>query len=113
MMADMGHELQDRVSLEIARRVAAELPQRPEWLSLARNNLARWTASNVAAPALVRCYAEWSTLLDRSIPEICSALTADTELGRRLRQNSPFAGALTPAEVWAIKGRVRHDQNAA
>jgi CRISPR/Cas system-associated endoribonuclease Cas2 len=34
-------------------------------------------------------------------------LCAETEEGQRLRQNSPFAGVLSPAEVWEIKSRLR------
>ncbi len=109
----MGHEYQDRVSLEMARWIAAELPQRPEWLSLARGNLARWSERNKDAPSLVRCYDEWKRLLELPVDEICAILTAETDDGQRLRQNSPFPGALSAAEVWEIKRRLRDDQNAA
>jgi hypothetical protein len=109
----MGHDYQDRVSLEMATRVARELPRRPEWLALARDNLARWSTINKDAPFLVRCYDEWRGILERPIPEICAILTARTDEGQRLRQSSPFAGALSPSEVWDIKSRLRHDQNAA
>lgn len=105
--------MQDRVSLEIGRRVAAELPHRPEWLVLARDNLDRWSRINSNAPGLLRCYAEWLALLDRPLAEVLSVLIAETDEGQRLRQNSPFAGALSPAEVWDIKRRARHEQTAA
>jgi hypothetical protein len=109
----VGHEYQDRVSLEIGRRIAAGLPHRPDWLVLARENLARWTARNHDAPGLLRCYAEWRAILDRPLPEIIAILTAETDEGQRLRQNSPFPGALPYQEVWEIKRRLRHDQTAA
>jgi hypothetical protein len=108
----MAHDLHDRISLEIARRVAAELPHRPEWLALARENLQRWRTINADAPSLLRCYDEWAALLDRPIPDIIRALTADTPDSQRIRQNSPFAGALPPRDVWSIKHRFRHEQNA-
>ncbi len=104
----MGHEYQDRVSLEIARRIAAELSRRPEWLELARENLDRWTTLNSGAASLLRCYAEWRAILERPLDEICTILTAASDEGQRLRQNSPFAGALSPSEVWEIKDRLRH-----
>jgi hypothetical protein len=109
----MGHDYHDRVSLELARRIAAQLPQRPELLDLARNNLKRGLERNSDAPHLVRCYAEWLNILDRPIEEIIAILTAETDEGQRLRQNSPFAGALPPEEVWEIKERFRNDQSAA
>src|SRR5437667_259532 len=67
------------------------------------------------APALIRCYREWMAILERPLGEICQILCADTEEGRRLRQNSPFAGVLPPAEVWSIKAaiRQRHAKTAA
>jgi hypothetical protein len=99
--------------MEIARRVAQELPRRPEWLLLARTNLDRWTEANRSAPSLLRCYEEWRAILNRPIADICTLLTSGTDEGQRLRQNSPFAGALSPEEVWDIKRRFRHDQNAA
>lgn len=109
----MRHVPHDLVSLEIAARIAAELPRRPDWLALARENLDRWTRINADAPALLRCYDEWRQLLRRPLPEVCAILTAPTDEGQRLRQNSPFAGALSPSEVWDIKRRFRHDQISA
>jgi hypothetical protein len=109
----VGHEYQDRVSLEIARRIAAELPHRPEWIRLARSNLDRWSQANHDAPRLLRAYAEWRAILERPVQEICAILTALDDEGQRLRQNSPFAGALDAREVWAIKRRARDEQNAA
>lgn len=102
----MGHEYQDHVSLEIARRVAAGLRDHPEWLELARTNLERWSERNADSPMLLACYQEWRTLLEKPIEEICTSLTAPTDESQRLRQNSPFAGALPPRIVWDIKKRV-------
>ena len=109
----MGHEYQDRVSLEIARRIAAGLADHPEWVELARNNLKRWSEQNQDASALLRCYAEWRTLLARPTTEIAAILTAETDEGQRLRQNSPFAGALNAEQVWEIKTRLRHHATTA
>lgn len=109
----MRHDYQDRVSLEIGRRIAAGLPNRPEWLALARENLARWTARNHDAPRLLQGYAEWQEILERPLGEIIEILTAETDEGQRLRQNSPFPGALPYQEIWDIKRRMRSDQTAA
>ncbi|MDX2132209.1 MAG: hypothetical protein SFY69_09160 [Planctomycetota bacterium] len=109
----MGHEYQDRVSLELARMIAAELPQRPEWIVMALDNLDRWTARNHDAPGLLRCYAEWRAILGRPVEEVCRVLTEKSDEGQRLRQSSPFAGAIPYAVVWDVKRRVRDEQNAA
>jgi hypothetical protein len=108
----MLHALHDAVSLEIARRIAGGLPTHPEWLTLAKSNLHRWSTLNRDTPALLRCYQEWRDLLEKPTGEISAALQDPTETGQRLRQNSPFTGALTPAEVWQIKRRI-HETNAA
>jgi hypothetical protein len=50
----MGHEIQDSISLELARRVAMGLPQHPEWIEVAHANLERWSRLNAKAPALLR-----------------------------------------------------------
>jgi len=110
----MGHERQDRVSLELARRIAAGLAEHPEWVELARRNLDRWACRNSDSPGLLRCYAEWAALLKRPVEEVCAVLTAQTDEGQRLRQNSPFAGVLSPSEVWEIKrSHSRHETTPA
>ena len=104
----MSHELQDQASLEIARRVAERLRASSAPLLVAQANLDRWSRRNADAPSLLRCYAEWRQILTRPTEEICAALCAENDEGRRRRQNSPFAGVLSPAEVWEIKSRLRH-----
>lgn len=109
----MTHEAIDRISLELGRRVAARLRQRPDLLQVAQDNLSRWTQLNADAPALLRCYSEWQTILHQSLEEICAVLTVETEEGRRLRQNSPFAGVLNAREVWELKQEFHHAKTAA
>ncbi|MCB1125518.1 MAG: hypothetical protein KDM81_03410 [Verrucomicrobiae bacterium] len=104
----MDHEFQDQVSLEIARRVAERLRASPAPLLVAQANLDRWSRQNADAPSLLGCYAEWRAILKRPVEDICATLLAETQEGRRLRQNSPFAGVLSPGEVWEIKSRLRH-----
>jgi hypothetical protein len=99
----MRHDYQDRVSLELAKRIAAGLPRHVEWIELARANLHRWAQRNHDSSGLLRCDAEWQALSDRPVTDICTALTSETDEGQRRRQNSPFAGVLSPAEVWEIK----------
>lgn len=74
-----------------------------------RENLARWSRVNADTPSLLCCYAEWSRILERPLDDICDVLCAENEEGQRLRQNSPFAGILSPSELWEIKSRLRRD----
>ena len=109
----MSHELADRVSLELGRRAADRLRQQPALIEVARQNLHRWSQRNADVPSLLQCYSEWRGILERPLPEICELLVSDHEEGRRLRQNSPFAGLLSPREVWEVKRSFRHAQAAA
>ena len=104
----MNHSETDQVSLELARRVAERIRSQPEVLDFARANLARWSRQNLSAPSLLRSYAEWQQILSRPLEEICTLLCSGSENAQRLRQNSPFAGVLKPAEVWEVKSRLRH-----
>jgi hypothetical protein len=106
--ANMKHSETDQVSLELGRRVAERLRWQPELVAFARANLARWSRQNTSAPSLLRCYAEWQEILSRPVDEICDLLCAESDNAQRLRQNSPFAGVLPPAEVWEVKSRFHH-----
>jgi hypothetical protein len=110
---NMKHSQTDEVSLELGRRMADRLRLRPELLEIARVNLSRWSRQNASASSLLRCYAEWQAMLARPVDEICDLLCAETDDAQRLRQNSPFAGVLSPAEVWEIKSHFYHATAAA
>ena len=105
----MHHREQDRTSLELARAIASGLGEHPEWIDLARENLDRWEERNAHAPRLVRCYQEWREILRMPLENIQSLLVEASDNAQRLRQNSPFPGALTPRQVWEIKRRCRDD----
>jgi hypothetical protein len=92
------HQAIDRRSLEMARQIVAKIdadPQR-EGLEHAKRVCARWVErGNVPAR-------EWIAILQRPWPDIRGILLEDSEESRRLRQNDPFCGILTPAERWEI-----------
>jgi hypothetical protein len=96
-----SHDWIDQRSLALGRAVADRLRQRPELMDVARGNLRRWMTQNSTRTLPV--LREWLDLLDGGdLAAVLGALTADTESARRLRQSSPFAGALTPAERWKV-----------
>jgi hypothetical protein len=76
----------------IARKIGADR----KLLDAARRNLATWIARyGDGAP---RALDEWREILARPWPEIAALITDAGEPAVRLRQSSPFAGVLTPAE---------------
>ena len=104
----MNHTETDQVSLELGRRIAERMRRQPEVVEFARANLLRWSQQNSSAPSLLSCYAEWQQILSRPVAEICELLCSESDDAQRLRQNSPFAGVLSPTEVWEVKARFRH-----
>ena len=103
----MSHQINDKISLELGRRVAERLEAKPDLIEVARVNLDNWSRRNANGSSLLRCYEEWRAILRQPLNEICLLLRSDTEEARRLRQNSPFAGLLSPREVWEIKRTLR------
>jgi len=55
--------------------------------------------------------AEWEALLAQGAEVALTALLADSERSRRLRQSSPFVGVLTPEERNHIL--LQYEQSAA
>ena len=106
----MTHGFQDAVSLELGRRTAALLRASPGLVGVAHENLERWSRLNADSPSLLRCYSEWQAILTQPLEAVCDLLCEETDEAQRLRQNSPFAGVLSPAVVWEIKRQFR--QNA-
>ena len=96
-----SHEWIDQRSLALHEAVAARLEAQPQLLEVARANLRRWLAARPAA--VLR---EWQRLLDSlPLPQLVQLLRSPEEEAVRLRQSSPFAGILSPAERQAILAR--------
>ncbi len=93
-----GHRTAERRSLAQHRLVAERLDD--ELLDRARERVERWLAEG--GPVHPVWAQRWRELLDRPAREVAAAICTDDEAGRDLRQTSPFAGALTHAERWAI-----------
>lgn len=98
------HARREIQSLEIHRRIAGLLITDPEQvLGKAMNNLDTWLKSR-NSPVPASAYQEWLGLLRTRTPEEIAALLISTdEHATRLRQSSPFAGILSPQEIWSIK----------
>jgi hypothetical protein len=94
------HQFLDEFALAYHRAVAERLRERPgEVLTHARRNLDRWTRGGAFGPGEASSLEEWREILDRSgVGRLIEIITEDSEEGQRLRQSSPFAGAIPPDE---------------
>ena len=100
------HEEVDRRSLALHARVAARLRAQPSLIRIAHHNLDRWRSQCDHDDPAATAIREWKDLLESlSLDDLCDYLVRQDESAARLRQNSPFAGILSPAEVWEIKQR--------
>jgi hypothetical protein len=93
------HEVLDQIRLAQHKLIAKKLLQNPAAiLALAQRNLQRDIGYRLApATSLSR---EWRALLEQnSIDRIVAVMTAKTQKAIELRQASPFASILSPAEV--------------
>ncbi len=96
------HRRIDAVNAAEDRLIARKLRRQPDLVRLAIRNLRRWQRQDNQRPRAA--FEEWDLILSRLRPrEIADFLASDTPRARRLRQSSPFAGALTETERRAIR----------
>lgn len=108
------HDELDRRSLVLHARIVERLRDDPSLLEVAKANLNRWRhrldQDDLAAPT----HREWRHLLETlEIEELSQLLLRDDETSARLRQSSPFAGILSPPEVWEIKKQFANEEARA
>lgn len=98
------HARREIQSLEIHRRIAGLLIANPEQvIGKAVGNLNSWLESR-SHPTPGSAHQEWRGLLQTLTPEeIAALIVSNDEDAARLRQSSPFAGILSPQEIWSIK----------
>jgi hypothetical protein len=97
-----GHQRIDQRSLALHHAIAEKLRARPALLEIARDNLNRWYASAGRSRPYLD---EWRQILERPLEDVLSLIEQEDERMTALRQSSPFAGVLEPAERWAIYSR--------
>jgi hypothetical protein len=101
-----GHERLDQRSLALHRAIAEKLRAHPELIAIAKENLERWSATE--DPRSRRYSEAWQEILNLPMTEILRLITEESERMTAMRQATPFAGVLDPAERWAV-----YDQFAA
>jgi hypothetical protein len=94
-----GHQRIDRRSLALHRAIAEKLRDRPAMIEIARENLERWSLTGGRSQPY---WDAWRELLGRPLPEVLDLLVEPGERMTAMRQATPFAGVLEPAERWAI-----------
>jgi hypothetical protein len=97
-----GHQRIDRRSLALHRAIAEKLRQDPALIAIALDNIERWSRAGGRSQPY---WDAWREILKRPLPEILNLLVEDSERMTALRQATPFAGVLEPAERWAIYER--------
>ena len=104
-----GHQRIDQRSLALHRAIAEKLRANPALLEIARENLDKWTLMESRSQPY---WDAWREILSRPLPEILDLLGQENERMAALRQATPFAGVLQPAERWAIYARFEPDRTA-
>lgn len=95
-----AHRLAEERSIAYHRAIAVRLGREPYVLETARRRVEGWLASAGDPPPL---YArKWAEVLAGDPSSVATFLIERSELADELRQSSPFAGALSPRERWAI-----------
>ena len=94
-----GHQRIDQRSLALHRAIAAKLLRNPGLIAVALDNLERWSRSEGRSQPY---WDEWRSILARPLPEVLALLEDESEHMTAMRQATPFAGVLDPAERWAI-----------
>lgn len=93
------HRLAEERSVAYHRAIAERLRREPEILEKARQRVQGWLVSGDGAPFYAR---KWAEILASDVSSIAAFLSERSERADELRQSSPFAGALRPAERWKI-----------
>jgi len=86
------------------------LRENPAPIEIARDNLDSWSLAGSRSQPY---WDVWREILSRPLPEILDLLGEESERMTALRQATPFAGVLQPAERWAIYARFEQNRTTA
>ncbi len=103
-MGPDAHRIGELRSLAYHRIVAERIRTDPGIVARARAVVA---ASLAAGGRSNPYHLRWRELLDGPIDDMVATLTSDDEDSRALRSCTPFAGAITARERWALWREVR------
>ncbi len=92
------HDELDARSFAMHRLITQKIERDPSLMQIPASNLSRWQ-QDVCANSQAYISA-WQALLSQGLDASLRVATEDSEYARAMRQCSPFAGVLTPAERW-------------
>ncbi len=96
-----SHPEIDARSLELHRLIAEKVRREPALLDRVRSTLERWR--DPGNPSRSDPYlAEWERVMAQGLERLLATAVEESERAAALRQCSPFAGILTPAERFAF-----------
>ena len=93
------HRAAELRSIAYHRAIAARLVDEPAVLLRAQTRVAEWARTGSTHPHWV---ATWQRLLALPVPALIEALVDAGEAMTAARQSTPFAGALSTRERWAL-----------
>ena len=96
--------------MALHRAIAEKLRDDPSLIAIALDNIERRTRAGGRSQPY---WDEWREILKRSLPEILDLLVEESERMTALRQATPFAGVLTPAERWAVYEKFNPERAAS
>ncbi len=105
-----GHGRIDQRSLALHRAIADKLRADPALIEVARENLDRWSRENSRSQPY---WDAWRELLSRPLEDLLGSMVEESERMTALRQATPFAGILSPAERWTIYARFDRGRSGA
>lgn len=98
-------------SLRLHQALIGDLLENPDAVvGKARENIARWLPSQRPDGMSASYLREWGRILDSGLDRILDALTATDEQSFELRENSPFAGVLSPERRAKVLKTLRTQQ---
>jgi hypothetical protein len=107
MLSD--HRKAEQRSLRYHAAIAERLTNDPAIVVRAKQRVERWLADGSVA----RHYAEgWQAQLTAPLESLRAFLIDPSETARAFRQVSPFAGALSPRDRWALWAASESDDDA-
>jgi len=84
-------------SLRLHQALIGDLLVDPDGVvAKARDNIRRWLPQQRADGMTATYLRKWEEILDAGLDPILEALTATDEMSCELRENSPFAGVMSP-----------------
>lgn len=90
---------EEEKSLWLHRALLGPLMQDPQHvIATARKNIVDWMPHQRADSMATRYLGQWERVIDGGVDSIATVFTGQSEEHRELRQNSPFAGALSDTE---------------